>query len=251
MKKLLLSLVLVLGAGISANAQCTPDPQFTDPGVYPDSATGLAAACADQPYNETITIIVPVDTTVVIVFPFTMVFDTVNIVSWTGLPPGFTYACYDAQNTISPPDGCAFEGGTTGCVSINGNPTQADIGSYQQIITTEAWMTPDNPAGEPTQTVVDYYYIQITSCTTNVSSITNSKFMAYPNPAKDVVTLNGLNGIDVNSVSVYSSTGTLVTRYDEVTGPELHMDINDVDKGLYFINISYDGKTEVLKFVKE
>ena len=43
MKKILLTLALAF-AFIGANAQCTPDPQFTIAGIYPDSATGLPNA---------------------------------------------------------------------------------------------------------------------------------------------------------------------------------------------------------------
>ena len=58
MKKILLTLTLAL-AFIGANAQCTPDPQFTLAGIYPDSATGLSTAIVGQAYDEVITIISP------------------------------------------------------------------------------------------------------------------------------------------------------------------------------------------------
>ena len=41
MKKTLLTLSLAI-ATIFASAQCTPDPQFSAPGIYPDSTTGLS-----------------------------------------------------------------------------------------------------------------------------------------------------------------------------------------------------------------
>ena len=63
MKKILLTLTLAL-AFVGANAQCTPDPQFTLAGIYPDSSTGMPDAIVGQPYNEIITIIVSTDTTV-------------------------------------------------------------------------------------------------------------------------------------------------------------------------------------------
>lgn len=252
MKQLLLSASMMLLFALSASAQCTPDLQFTLPGVYPDSATGLAVAYANQPYIETLTILVPVDTTIMIgPIPFTLVFDSVVISDWQGLPPGFTYSCYDAGNTTSPVDQCAFEGNTTGCVSIIGNPTNSDVGSYQQIITTEAYSTPDSPLGEPTATLVDYYYIQIMEDNTGVGTITTSKFLVYPNPAKEKVTINGLNDIDLSLITVLDMNGKAHATYTDVNSGSLDMDINHLESGMYFVKIDYNGISETIKFVKE
>ncbi|NRA11451.1 MAG: T9SS type A sorting domain-containing protein, partial [Crocinitomicaceae bacterium] len=221
MKKRLLFAAVALLTSMSVSAQCTADPQYTTPGVYPDSATGLPAACIDLPYAETITLIVPVDTTTVIFgIPFTLPFDSVVVSDWTGLPPGFTYACSSPDNTQSPVDNCSFEGGQTGCILISGNPVFADIGSYQQIITTDAYLQ-GNPNGNPSVVIVDYYYIQVVDCGLSVPGLTNSKFLVYPNPAKSVITLNGLNGIDVESISVTDMDGKVLESYENVIGPAL------------------------------
>ncbi len=250
MKKKLLLFFIILTVGFGVNAQCTPDPQFTDSGIYPDSATGLSNACADQAYSELITNVVPLDTiTMFGPVPVTLVFDSVVISSWTGLPPGFTYACYDGENTTSPVDQCAFEGNTKGCVLIEGNPTAADIGSYQQMITVDAYL---GGLTTPTTTqVVDYYYIHIVDCTSGLNALSNSKFLVYPNPAKSSITLNGLNGIDVSSVEVVDMAGQTMKTYTNVNGGALDMDINHLDNGMYFIWIHHEGVRETIKFIKE
>ena len=72
MKQLLLSFSFLTLLVFGASAQCTADPQYTEGGVYPDSATGLSPAYVGQTYNEVITVIVPVDTTIMIgPIPFT------------------------------------------------------------------------------------------------------------------------------------------------------------------------------------
>lgn len=252
MKQLLLSASMLLFLSLNVSAQCTPDPQFTTPGVYPDSATGLAPGYAEMPYNETITIIVPVDTTIMIgPIPFTLVFDSVVISDWQGLPPGFTYSCYDAQNTTSPVDQCAFEGNTTGCVSITGNPTTADIGSYQQIISTDAYSTPNSPLGEPTVTLVDYYYIHILPSTAGIAGITKSKFALFPNPAKNIVTLNGLNDVDVTAVTLVDMKGKEHAAFTSFSTAALEMDVNHLESGMYFVRIDYNGTSETLKLIKQ
>lgn len=252
MKKLLLTLTVVLTTILSVNAQCTADPQFTDPGVYPDSATGMTPACIDVPYSETITVIVPVDTTAIILgFPITLPFDSVVVSSWNfGGLTGFTYQCSSPGNVLSPTDNCSFEGGQTGCILVEGNPTAGDIGSYQQIITTDAYLQ-GNPNGNPSTVIVDYYYIQVVDCGLGVQGLTKSKFMVYPNPAKSTITLNGLNGIDVESVSVLSMSGQLMVEYTSVDSPALDLDINHLESGMYFVRINYDGVSETIKFIKE
>ena len=40
MKKILLTLILAL-AFVGAQAQCTPDPQYTLVGIYPDTIIGI------------------------------------------------------------------------------------------------------------------------------------------------------------------------------------------------------------------
>jgi len=252
MKKRLLLAAVAFLTSLSVSAQCTADPQYTEPGVYPDSATGMVAACIDVPYSETITIIVPVDTTAIIFgLPVTLPFDSVVVSSWDwGGLTGFTYACSSPDNIFSPVDGCAFEGDKTGCILVEGNPTVGDIGSYQQTITTDAYLQ-GNPLGNPSTVIVDYYYIQVIDCGLGLYPMTNSKFLVYPNPAKSVITLNGLNGIDVESISVTDMSGKLFESYSNVTGAALDMDIEYLESGMYFVTINYNGTSEVVKFIKE
>lgn len=251
MKQLLLSTFLLLCFSFGASAQCTPDPQYTEGGVYPDSATGLATAYVGMPYNETITVIVPLDTTIMVgPIPFTLVFDSVVVSDWQGLPPGFTVEYYSPNNSVSPIDQGCFEGDQTGCILISGNPTSNDVGSYQQIITTDAYSTPDSPLGEPTVTVVDYYYIHVVDAA-GISGLTKSKFALFPNPAKNMVTLNGLNDVDVSSVTLVDINGKTLEAFDQFNGSTLEMDVNHLESGLYFVRIDYNGISETLKLMKE
>lgn len=252
MKQILLSATFAFLWSLGASAQCTPDPQFIQPGVYPDSATGMSIGTVGVPYDELITIVVPYDTTIMVgPFPFTMVFDSIVVTDWQGLPSSLSYACYDAGNTTSPLDQCAFEGNTNGCIAITGTPVLADVGSHQQIITTQTYTTPDSPLGEPTETIVDYYYIQIVPGTTGIYGLTTSKFLLYPNPANEMITLNGLNNIDVESIEVYDANGRVHASFDNVTAPALDLPIGNLDQGMYYVQINYNGTMETLKFVKD
>ncbi len=130
MKKLLLIPIFAFAACFS-NAQpvCTPDTQ-TVAGVYPDSTTGLPDATVNSLYALTVTVVVAKDTTgnFPIIGQATIDFDSIIIKNWNSpsslnLPPGLTGVCE--------PYGCAFAGGTKGCLFVTGTVTNpADTGVY-------------------------------------------------------------------------------------------------------------------------
>lgn len=106
----------------TTNAQlCSPNPAYTNGGVYPDTNTALATGCAGSFYQQDFTVVVPPDTTVA---GFTFPISFVVIDSIGGLPPGLTYAC-------NPPS-CVFPGGTSQCFQIYGTPSAA--GAFQLTI---------------------------------------------------------------------------------------------------------------------
>lgn len=117
-RKIVLLFAFVLALQYWANAQCTPDPQYTQPGVYPEE---LAPVCTNSPYSQVFTVVVPVDTFVTSPFPMTIPIDSISLEALLGLPPGFSYVC--SQPT------CAFPGGTSGCIILTGT-TPATPGSY-------------------------------------------------------------------------------------------------------------------------
>lgn len=254
MKRLLLSIAMTTITGLAATAQCTPDPQYTTPGVYPDSATGFASACVGVAYDQLITNVVPVDTTTFIgPIPVTLTFDSVIVVSVTGLPPGFSYSCFDGQNVTSPVDQCAFEGGTIGCVSIFGTPNPGDEGTYPLNIVVEAYL-----AGQPTPqatTNVDYYSIVVMPAAacggSGIAEESTSPFTLYPNPVAESFTLNGLAGVDVSSISITNAEGKVMSSYSFVNGASFDMNVSDLDAGIYFVRIAHGSSMDVVRFIKE
>ncbi|MFK7786188.1 MAG: T9SS type A sorting domain-containing protein [Crocinitomicaceae bacterium] len=257
MKRLILFFAATLITAASATAQCTPDPQYTDPGVYPDSATGFPDGMVDCPYDLTITNVVPIDTTTMIgPIPVTLTFDSAVVTNVAGLPPGFTYSCYDAQNTVSPPDGCAFEGGTTGCISIVGTPQSGDEGVYNLSIDVDVYL---EGGSTPTATqTVDYYTIEIVAfdpvngCPpVGIEEETSANFTLYPNPVNESFTLKGLDGVDINSIVVSDATGKVVRTHDNVNESTFDVNVADLNEGVYFVTIGHANSSSVVRFIKE
>jgi len=118
MKKQLLLLVTFLSVGMNYSySQCIPDLSLTIPGIYPDSLINLDTGMVGVQYSDTIQF--KVFSTVQ-----TVTVDSIRILNITGLPSGI--------NTYSTPPGNVFNGGSNGCVLIDGVPTTA--GTYPLIV---------------------------------------------------------------------------------------------------------------------
>lgn len=122
MQKFLLSIAIAFSLA-NVNAQCTPDPAETAAGIHPTQIEGIAPAFVGVPYSQTLTVIIPADT-IVLVFgvPTTVPITSATVTSVAGLPAGFTYAC-----NVS---GCVFPGGSTNCAVLTGTATAGQVGSY-------------------------------------------------------------------------------------------------------------------------
>lgn len=252
MRKLLLLFVTVLSTATLFGQACTPDPAYTEAGVYPDSATGLPSGCVGELYDLTITNVVPADTVVVsgwVIYNF----DSVVVESFAGLPAGFTYSCYDGQNTISPVDGCAFEGDTKGCIRILGTPATA--GTYDLTIETVAYMSPatgTTPAVGPQNVTVDYYKIVIEDCSSaGINDLAADKYIVYPNPASTNLSIEGLSAGNIATIEVFNMNGQKVMTELNNGFNKVDLNIAGLNEGMYFIHLTGENGTTVKKFIKE
>ena len=238
MKIILLTLTLAL-AFIGVQAQCTPDPQFTLPGIYPDSATGLSNAIVGQAYNEVITIISPLDTSVLyngIVLSVTV--QTIALTSVTGLPPSFSYDCA-APN-------CIFAGGSTSCAVLSSpSPTISEIGSHQIIMNTTT--TVDAGIGFPiTQDdVVDYYYINVTNATSVINQFHDFTFElkdVFPNPVNNNAKIQFISGNSADVVfTVFNYLGEKIEEKHIAASRgvnDIEVSANDYANGMYLYSIN-------------
>ncbi len=196
MRRKLLSLaIMALFAG-TVSAQCTPDPQYTTAGIYPDSAANLPTAYVGHAYDETITAVVPTDTLVDVGlgFPVTVTIVSIEVTSVNGLPAMF-------DNSCTPTD-CVFPGGQSGCMNLysTSNPTSGDIGLYPLDIylttTADAGL-----AGIITQDdTLDYYVLEIADSTgvgVGITTFEDQSFElrnAFPNPVKDEAKIQFIKG---------------------------------------------------------
>jgi len=250
MKKLLLLFVLSFFMGTFVNAQCIPDPQYSSPGIYPDSASGFSSGCVDDPYEQLVTVFVAADTTLLVgPFPVTLVIDSLKLTGITGLPAGFTYSCYDSQNMISAVDGCVFEGNTIGCILISGTPTASDIGVHPLSLQVELYL---EGGGTPAASEnIDYYQIEISNCGLGLVENNSSKIKLFPNPATEELTLLGLNEFEVLEVSIQNMQGEKIAAYSDVSTGEFKLDVSKLDAGVYFVSIAHESSVDIIRFIKK
>lgn len=249
MKKYLLSLILVTFVGWSAAfGQCTPDPQYTSPGIYPDSATNLAPGFGGVAYSELVTLVIPADTVVEIIpgFPQTLTMDSINLTNVTGLPPGFTYDCV--------PNSCSFPGDASHCLVITGNPTPADIGNYPLDVELDAYV---GGTGVPVPTTVGYYFIDIfDSAVMSVPSEEMLDFILFqnqPNPARGNTQIKFSSRMPgMYTLEVIDILGNqVINRNVKATQGlnQVNLDASTLRQGIYLYSLSNGKTTQTLRMV--
>lgn len=81
---------------------------------------------------------------------------------------------------------------------------------------------------------------------TNVKEQTESHMMVYPNPSNGLFTIVS-EGTATVSLEVYNLTGGLVAS--SVFTQNTRLDLSKYSKGVYFLHLSADGKTQVTKLI--
>lgn len=83
-----------------------------------------------------------------------------------------------------------------------------------------------------------------------VNEYTTNDVVIYPNPAKDMVNVTLNEDSENISWTLINMHGQVVMKMNEVSG-SFEIDLNDVDKGIYFLNVSVDDKPIIKKIVVE
>lgn len=233
MKLLLPTLFLGL-LSFHSYSQCTPDPSETQPGIHPTQAEGLSPATVGIPYSQTLTVIIPSDTTIdVFGTPTVVPITSAEVTNVTGLPTGFTYAC----NVSS----CVFPGGSTNCAVLTGTATAGQEGSYPlsiYVTYTAGFITQDD--------IVTGYTLVV-----NPVSVEEMNNVVALNVSPNPFTTNA-------SVDFYApSNGAMIVKVYNLLGKIIHEEkiianqgVNNyvfkgsnLNPGAYLIEIS-NGKTK-------
>ncbi|MFO8054372.1 MAG: T9SS type A sorting domain-containing protein [Bacteroidales bacterium] len=247
MKQLFSFIAVIIAISVTSNAkaQCTPG-NYSEPGIYPDTSTGLPPAVETQLYEQVITIVVPSDTTIEFGgIPTTVQVDSIGIKQITGLPQSIDYL----PNTSTG----YWAGGTSGCVLLTGTPTNSEIGTHSVII--EALIYASGfPDPYPYSTYYDFEVLDSTHVGVNENNI-EKPIAAYPNPFDSKLTIEfetpqrSLVSIELFNVAGNKLKGK--TIHSTVGKNTIIFNTNSLPKGMYFYRINTPGKIITRKLVKK
>lgn len=254
----LFSLIFTALINIAFAQVCLPDSTIQASGIYP-SAGSMDTAYINIPYNETVTIFVPSDTTVVApVFPFPTAnarVDSVKIENWNNntslnLPSGLQADCN--------PTGCVFPGNSLGCIAVSGIVTNVeDTGSYVISASLTYYFTITNTplAGYNyfVNTTINPFTIEVKqaiedSTITSINKNINSNTAVYPNPSKDIFHFNiENNNTKQILLKVFNTQGIEVFEkyitYDD-KDTAIIWNASEFNSGIYFYILSRDNVIE-------
>ena len=80
----------------------------------------------------------------------------------------------------------------------------------------------------------------------DASSIIN---IVYPNPVRDVLTIQFNQFVDLIGIEIFDSTGKKIAQFKETNTPNISLDINSLKPGLYFFEINIRDNSWMYKIV--
>ena len=113
-----------------------------------------------------------------------------------------------------------------------------EVGSYSYLVTVQYMADNHTCVSDPA-----YASVEVTGVTEN-TAITN----LYPNPANDKLHIEA--NAEMKEVNVYSMMGSLVRSFKDC-GQATVITLDDMSKGIYFIQVVTNDSTEIRRFVKE
>jgi hypothetical protein len=235
MKKTLLFAILLIGGLSQLNAQCAimPTCSITTSGycTSPLENTNLPNATELSPYNTTIQFSLGTMAGGVVAIT------DASISSVVGMPAGFTYS--------TNPSSGSFLAGSNACLILTGTPAAASAGTY----TIDVSFVVNTSFGPATQTLSWLLSIDPTGTTGIKAYAVASNFMVYPNPVASELFVSSTSHF--NKIQVIDALGKIVISRDANYTSQTTINVSDLNKGIYFLQMN-DGSTVITrKFIKE
>ncbi len=241
MKKLLIASCAFLIATASFG-QCTPDPQYTSSGIYPDTITNLPHATVGVAFATTITAVIPADTITEFLPGVPLDIDWFRVDQVDGLPTGFTYTCNPAN--------CELPGGASSCLELtSADPLQVDVGTHPiEVIVTAQLQTPIGPV-QQVDTIFGYkVVIDPVTGLDGVDAIGFTLSQNVPNPASESTMIRFTDPVrEKVGLRIYNAAGELMMHRVINTQRglnEVEVSTAELPSGLYLYSVS--GSSMVL-----
>jgi hypothetical protein len=233
MKKIFSLVMLCYISICNINAQCIITPGCSAALGYcstPAADTNLPNGTELLAYNETIQLIL--GTT----FGIFAIQDA-SLTSIVGLPAGISYS-------LNP--GAILNAGSFGCILLSGTPNAGSAGSY--TVTANVLV---NVVTLGAQAVTLSWFLVIDPTgTTSVKNMSySSNFYISPNPATSEIFISSTSTL--GKLQIIDALGKIILRKNEILDLKTTIDISNLNRGIYFIQIDSGRGIVSKKFIKD
>jgi hypothetical protein len=244
-RALFLFIIFLLAGTLAASAQCTPNPnmgsRIIDPERLPDGNP-------NHPYSVNFSFRIPRDT-----FirngnqTYNIQIRRAELLAITGIPFGFSYQCN--------PSNCTFDGGSTGCALLTGNPTDSQIREYPiKVITKVYFIFPPNTNDEFNRVEADSNYVFKIMYPSGLELVKQDfqPLKVYPNPTASVLKVD-VAGVKEYTLKVVDVLGRYVlTQPGELTAfhETLSLDLSAQPPGVYTVTLSTADRAYLAKVIR-
>ena len=246
MKKTLLLTFALAGLFLAqigvVQAQCTVNPVYTSPGIYPSDT--LQDMMATVSTNQVVQFVFPSDT---VIFGQTIPFDSFVVSSISNIPGNLQWECNNNHPTcvyVTTPGQL-----TRGCVTIFDIPQASNPAypGYDSIIVTGiAWVTFPFGGAQPISTDIPVYY-RVMPFNAVADGIVNTlDFTISPNPVafrsnasfklEEAAQVN-LTVIDMLGKEVMQISNSMMSAGEH----DVKLDVSSLQAGAYFLRIDLNN----------
>jgi len=158
----------------------------------------------------------------------------------------FSIYVYDENDLVTPPEIIYTEtlsaGGDGGATDISASVPASYAGKTIGFFIRHYDCTNQN------QLIIDDFEV---SYTTTLATEENELSISgvYPNPVKDMVTIKTKETIE--KITISNQLGQQVMSIDSFEPTNKRFDLTNLNKGLYFMNVTIANKTQSFKIIKE
>jgi hypothetical protein len=142
-------------------------------------------------------------------------------------------------------DGKASE--ESGTISAEMQAVSFTISDYAESSIVVAFRLHDSPGN--TVFVIDDFVI--TQAALGINSLTADMFTVYPNPAQNVITINGDDSVALEAVAITDINGRTVLTQQLNGINSAQLDVSALSSGMYAITLTSGKGTAVKKFIKQ
>jgi len=227
MIKHILSFALLVFLSTILHAQCIPVDTTDVPGYYPSQ---LSHAYSNEPYSDTLNVLVIPDTTVIFSgVPANVRIDSAILRNVVNLPPSFSFECHNPR--------CVYTPKKMGCAVVNGNPTEADEGvDTVGLVITMYGKAFGTIAVNQTDTLWRFV-LDIRNKAAYLKEIVEPTIRIYPNPVSSGLRAFQYTGPNWESLTIYDGLGRKVSFNHE--GQKVTL--LNTKSGLYHVNAKLEN----------